>query len=364
MLELGYAIHTLGWRHIIMFFDNAVYKPEDLPFDIRQHVPICFNGGKLDKILRDISKVKDKSFIDLYTNQQDISYIITKVVENFKPIDSVIVREMQYRIDSIFLALIQPFSDILYCLDNSYYGIEHLLALDETKIDELFERVKGCRFKNISTPYERFCIKDGDNYTMYIDQIINRLTSSSLYDSNWISILIKLKHSFIMRSNPINLKFCNVSNYNIKDYYKKNAIILTEITKLWLDKTGRENFENISCITPDSNYLYLNFTDKDRRSYLYETEMDKFIQYQFENEKESIQEQMEYEEEERKKQDAYEADIKLKELLSDYKNISEENLDELEYRYKYIGENRIYLGEFFRGVKIKDAEGKFLYKMD
>ena len=40
MLELGYAIHTLGWNKILMFFDCTEYKPEDLPFDISHHVPI------------------------------------------------------------------------------------------------------------------------------------------------------------------------------------------------------------------------------------------------------------------------------------------------------------------------------------
>jgi len=50
MVELGYAIHTLGWNKILMFFDSSEYAPEDLPFDIKQHVPVFLAVGIMQLI--------------------------------------------------------------------------------------------------------------------------------------------------------------------------------------------------------------------------------------------------------------------------------------------------------------------------
>lgn len=42
MLELGYAIRALGWERIILVFNLATGKVEQLPFDIRSHRPVVY----------------------------------------------------------------------------------------------------------------------------------------------------------------------------------------------------------------------------------------------------------------------------------------------------------------------------------
>lgn len=42
LLELGYAVATVGWEKVILLFNEAYGGDEDLPFDIRQHRRIAY----------------------------------------------------------------------------------------------------------------------------------------------------------------------------------------------------------------------------------------------------------------------------------------------------------------------------------
>jgi hypothetical protein len=46
LIELGYAVHALGWERIICVINTDSCKPEDLPFDIRKHRVSTYNTGK------------------------------------------------------------------------------------------------------------------------------------------------------------------------------------------------------------------------------------------------------------------------------------------------------------------------------
>ena len=42
MLELGYAAAILSWERVILVFNEKYGRPDDLPFDLRQHRLIIF----------------------------------------------------------------------------------------------------------------------------------------------------------------------------------------------------------------------------------------------------------------------------------------------------------------------------------
>ncbi|WP_333624271.1 TIR domain-containing protein [Sphingobacterium siyangense] len=46
LIELGYAIHKLGWDRIICMYNSDFGKPEDLPFDLRGHRISSFSGAE------------------------------------------------------------------------------------------------------------------------------------------------------------------------------------------------------------------------------------------------------------------------------------------------------------------------------
>ncbi|MBU2973049.1 TIR domain-containing protein [Zobellia sp. B3R18] len=65
LVELGYAIHCLGWERIICVINNSICKIEDLPFDIKQN-RISQYSPKSRKGLEDLLKNSIKRIIEDY----------------------------------------------------------------------------------------------------------------------------------------------------------------------------------------------------------------------------------------------------------------------------------------------------------
>ncbi|MBR4678942.1 MAG: hypothetical protein IKO99_13175 [Bacteroidales bacterium] len=300
MIELGYAIHTLGWNKILMFFDSSEYKPEDLPFDIKQHVPVFFKSKDIDRFL-ETCKRKCNNFRELqeqYIHNANIKIIIDKLVDNFDSLDTLIEDEMQFRIDSIFLSLLKSYSDVLYCLESDYYGLDHLLNISTSELESLIHRADGLFFGNISYPYKDFC-KD-NNKTYQLDKIIDLLITSNIYKKSWIKVLIKLKY-FITRNGFIS----NVLNGSISSNFPNNVsylhnclksfIKIIDITKEWLKESDRDKFQNLNCMTPHS-YGIVNFSQTNRNSHLWTYSYEEPIEdvvWDYEEDNSWIQEQEE-----------------------------------------------------------------------
>ena len=170
---------------------------------------------------------------------------------------------MQFRIDSIFLSLLQSYSDVLYCLESDYYGIDHLLNISQEELGSLIKRAEGLHLGNISTPYINFC-KD-DNKTYQLDKIIDLLITSNIYKKNWIKVLIKLKY-FIIQDRFLNNILHNVTNdLNCQ----KSLFKIIEITREWLNESDRDIFSRLNYMSPNNNTYMLNFSNTNRKSYLW-----------------------------------------------------------------------------------------------
>lgn len=265
MLELGYAIHTLGWNKIVMFFDNLDYRVEDLPFDIRHHVPIFFDRKKIDTYLKPYHKDCHtfKELQEKYLQNTDLSAIINLLYKNFDSLDTLIENEMQFRIDSIFLSLLKTYSDVLYCLDSDFYGIDHLLNISQEELETLIKRAEGLRLGNISTLYINFC-KD-DNKTYQLDKIIDLLITSNIYKKSWIKVLIKLKYFIIQDQFLWNILHDVTNNLDCQNSLLK----IIEITKKWLNESDRDIFSRLNYMSPNNNTYTLNFSNTNRKSYLW-----------------------------------------------------------------------------------------------
>lgn len=46
LIELGYAVHKLGWDRVICLYNTDLGRPEDLPFDLRGHRISGFSGNE------------------------------------------------------------------------------------------------------------------------------------------------------------------------------------------------------------------------------------------------------------------------------------------------------------------------------
>lgn len=72
LIELGYAVHALGWERIICVINSDHCKPEDLPFDIRKHRVSTYHTGKGVKeaftSLTGTMTIAVKAIVDDYDN--------------------------------------------------------------------------------------------------------------------------------------------------------------------------------------------------------------------------------------------------------------------------------------------------------
>lgn len=80
LIELGYAVKTLGWQNIICMFNSDYGNVELLPFDIRSRKPIIYNTSKdTHDIKTAITKILKRTIKDIiYKRLDKREYLLTK----------------------------------------------------------------------------------------------------------------------------------------------------------------------------------------------------------------------------------------------------------------------------------------------
>jgi len=121
LIELGYAVRTIGWENIICVFNTKYGSPEDIPFDIRNRRLLLYNSDN------------DKSVLI-----NDLYHIIKG--RNVAQVPSDIIRDFYNA--SIYTSLFHLISDcykIFYGYDKGIttQSINSVLSLDEKSILEL-----------------------------------------------------------------------------------------------------------------------------------------------------------------------------------------------------------------------------------
>ena len=72
LIELGYAIKTLGWSKIICLFNSQTGKIEDLPFDINHNRVTAYTPNSENK--KRISEIISLNISDLFNTNHQLSY--------------------------------------------------------------------------------------------------------------------------------------------------------------------------------------------------------------------------------------------------------------------------------------------------
>lgn len=121
LLELGYAVRTIGWENVVCVYNTKYGKPEDLPFDLRNRRLVLYNSDN------------DKSHL---TN--DLLQIIT-ASNNFQ-VPSDIIRD--FYTANIYTLLFRLISDITKALlgyENriTLANIQYVLNLNNKDISEI-----------------------------------------------------------------------------------------------------------------------------------------------------------------------------------------------------------------------------------
>lgn len=175
LVELGYAVRTIGWENIICVFNTKYGRPEDLPFDIRNRRLLLYNSNE------------DKSFLI-----NDLCNII-KDSRNIQ-VPSDIIRD--YYNSKIYTSLFHLVSDCHkfffgYEIGTTTKGMSQVLNLEEKDIVQKIDNQSFIGFqlfkiyseviKNLEIHLEKILIirQFNDNYYVPLVKIINAL---KLYD--------------------------------------------------------------------------------------------------------------------------------------------------------------------------------------
>jgi len=198
LIELGYAVRTIGWENIICIFNTKYGKPENLPFDIRNRRLLLFNSDNDKSILID----------NLY-------YIIK---ENHKTqVPSDIIRD--YYNAKIYTSLFGLVSDcykVFFGYNNGITtnGINQVLNLNKKEIIQKLNNQTFLGFQ-IFKSYPSV-IKDLEN-------LLDKILAIRQYNDNYyvplvhIIDILKLHDKFLNRKMDVK-KMEYVSNNENSDY--------------------------------------------------------------------------------------------------------------------------------------------------
>ena len=282
LIELGYAMCTLNdWEKIILLFDKDEYKVEDLPFDIRQHIPILFEGKKIEKELNsfDSRNMNIDTLCIEYQNRKHIKNFLQELESKIAPLDSPIEDYMQEQIDSILFCYLFSFSNMLYSLDSSLNDANSFLQISKDKLESLIDNCDGGIFHIINT-IDLFCEFNphtfNPNFMPEIDRVYQNLTSSTLYEKKWITCFISFQ-KYIRRNYKVLIMLFNrdgFKHYDIKQIKNDFISLLLDFQGIvieWLKLTKRNNLETILPIfLPQGGENQLDFSDNEkRRKYCY-----------------------------------------------------------------------------------------------
>jgi len=232
LIELGFAIHKLGWDRIICFFDSNTGDVEELPFDIRQKRVTVFNPNAENEVER-ITKI-------LATNIQDL-YVDGKL---FNPLNDY----MKGRIDHSILSIAKQMANLVFGTTTMSEGLAHvddLLHLQPNKCSEYLRQVQFPAFIVLNTFSEA-----EDNLKL----ILRELFSSSYFPKEWAYTVLEL------------LEWIREYNYLISKRNRDYPLIQIE---------GKE-FTNIAAIdgksinprNPQNSFLILERVTKDGKQYV------------------------------------------------------------------------------------------------
>ena len=101
LIELGYALKTMGYERIVLVFNEAYGEIQDLPFDLRSRRLTIYNSSKDKKELK--NKLENAIIAALKNIPVDIDNSVVKAIEEKKNNRIIILRK---EMDSIFKDII------------------------------------------------------------------------------------------------------------------------------------------------------------------------------------------------------------------------------------------------------------------
>ena len=206
LIELGYAIKTLGWQKIICLFNTSTGKIEDLPFDINHNRVTPYNPSVKNEKER-IAKIIKENIDSLFRNGQ-----------LYNPIEDHIKGKIDYEV----LRIIRNMICILKFEENVSYS-KFLNEISEKSIDDI-------SYLLLTKPtlgfYYRYNYAECQNN---LEQLLDKLLSCDYFSMTWREAVIRFivwidiwQHSMDEHFSPNLLKVVSEARYIIKEMHNEN----------------------------------------------------------------------------------------------------------------------------------------------
>lgn len=176
LVELGYAIKTVGWENIILVFNEAYGDIKDVPFDLRQRRTLKYTALS--------GEVKQQAQDKLST---EIAQIISDMLDRQLPSDT-IKTNIKLEIDKQIMKIGNHIYKLLYGFSEfiSPDDVLDLLDLDTEQISKLASSQKVMGFQ---------VLKSWAEYAGKLDLIKDNVVYSRYMDEAKVSAIIELNNA-------------------------------------------------------------------------------------------------------------------------------------------------------------------------
>ena len=208
LIELGYAIKSMGWNKILCLFNTQTGEIEDLPFDINHNrvTPYNPNVSGEKKRIAEIISINLKS---LFRNGE----LCNPIEEHLKK-----------KIDYIFLEIIRNIINI-FDFEKTVNYSTRLKELDNLTVEEMAYKLSQTETLGF------YYLYDYENSQAKLEQLLNQLLSCNYFFDGWRESVINLinwidmwNHTIDPHFSPNLFKKVADSNYVIKDMKKENPL--------------------------------------------------------------------------------------------------------------------------------------------
>lgn len=171
LLELGYAVRTIGWERIICFYNLKYGDIKNVPFDLSHRRIFCYNS--------DNENEKEAVSKGLSAGIKDM--IAKGLISN--PLRD----HMKGRIDYCVLEILKQISCVLYgtiTMSDALAKVTDVLSLTEEQIVEILS--------NNHKVLGFFANNDLDEVKRKSEHLFSAITTSNVYQVEWAVVVLEL----------------------------------------------------------------------------------------------------------------------------------------------------------------------------
>jgi hypothetical protein len=210
LIELGYAIKTLGWDRIVCLFNKESGKIEDLPFNINHNRITPYQYEKME--VNEIARVADILFRTIQSLHKNGTFF--SAVEDY----------VKGKIDHIILKILKNLDSILNPIQENSTKKRNLteaLGLDDATIKDNLTKSVFLGF---------YFVQSYANLKPLLEKLLDRVFLSECFDDQAKEVIISLIHWIdywddlvSQRFHPQLFNIKSMSDFRIIDMHKENS---------------------------------------------------------------------------------------------------------------------------------------------